>query len=560
MAGEPTLWKDFTQVNTTDAGAAQGDGQVVALPDGGYIIVWNDGSSSGNTPGNIIGQRYSELGEKVGGEVPLSSGFNGAESSPAVTLLADGTIAVAFVRATGGITVRHFDANLEFIRQDTITNGDSDRPSLTAFANGSYLITYSFDAGGGDTDFLGRVVTAAGEGTNFNIDIGAGLADFSATATLSNGNAVVVFQDVDGNDVIKFGIVSPTGTLSLPIAVPGTNDLNELPFLPDVAALKGGGFVVTWTDFTLADIGNVRATIFTNTGAVVQQNILVNTNTDGDQKEPSVVALADGGFLITWEDSDVTEVVAQRFDATGNKIGAEYTVRDGVSTDIPDSALLSDGRIAYAIGDILTGDADVVTSIWDPRSSPINGTNAGETITSRLDGATVNGLGGNDILLGFDGVDVLNGGLGDDTLTGGDGGDSLIGSSGNDNLSGRAGEDTLTGGTGRDLLVGDDGNDIFNFDKAKESKKGANADTIFDFFSGEDTIDLAGIDAKTTQGGNQQFKFIGAQGFHRKAGELHFKVGNGLVVVEGDVNGDGRPDFQIKVNGVASLAAGDFDL
>jgi hypothetical protein len=36
--------------------------------------------------------------------------------------------------------------------------------------------------------------------------------------------------------------------------------------------------------------------------------------------------------------------------------------------------------------------------------------------------------------------------------------------------------------------------------------------------------------------------------------------GRDLVIVEGDVNGDGRADFQIKVNGVASLVAGDFDL
>jgi Ca2+-binding RTX toxin-like protein len=563
MVDELTLWKDFTQVNTSDSGTGQGDGQIIGLPDGGYIIVWTDGSGTFATGNTVVGQRYNALGEKVGGEVHIGFSLNGEESSASVTLLADGTIAAAFVRSTGDILVRHFDTDLEFIRTDTIAIGDFSDPALTAFANGNYLVTFTID-NGAENDILGRVVTASGLGTTFNIDIGAGTANFSAAATLANGNAVVAYED-ELSDIIRFAIITSTGTLSLgPTAVAGTGTGDDVfEFGADVAALKGGGFVVTWSELDGTDPNldqNVRATLFTSTGDVLLQNILVNANPDGDQKEATVVALADGGFVVTWEDSDVSEVVAQHFDANGIKLGDEYTMKDGLSTDSPDSALLKDGRVAYAIGDVSTGDADVVTSIWDPRSSPINGTNAGETLTSRLDGATVNGLGGNDNLLGFDGVDILNGGLGDDTLTGGDGGDTLIGSSGNDSLSGRAGDDTLTGGIGKDLLVGDGGGDIFNFDKAKESKKGANADTIFDFFSGQDTIDLAGIDAKTTQGGNQQFKFIGAQGFHHKAGELHFKVGNGLVVVEGDVNGDGRADFAIKVNGVASLVAGDFDL
>lgn len=79
---------------------------------------------------------------------------------------------------------------------------------------------------------------------------------------------------------------------------------------------------------------------------------------------------------------------------------------------------------------------------------------------------------------------------------------------------------------------------------------------------GQDVIDLIGIDAKTTVGGNQAFRFIGAQAFHDRAGELRFKVvaAQDLVIVQGDVNGDGRADFEIKVNGIAALNAADFDL
>jgi 6-phosphogluconolactonase (cycloisomerase 2 family) len=120
--------------------------------------------------------------------------------------------------------------------------------------------------------------------------------------------------------------------------------------------------------------------------------------------------------------------------------------------------------------------------------------------------------------------------------------------------------DTITGGLGKDTMAGGLGDDKFNFDLTAESVKGANRDVILDFSHGQgDRIDLAGIDAKSG-GGNQAFKFIGKQGFHDQKGELHFITKAGFVLVEGDINGDGRADFQIEVQGVGKLVAGDFVL
>jgi hypothetical protein len=103
----------------------------------------------------------------------------------------------------------------------------------------------------------------------------------------------------------------------------------------------------------------------------VVDNILVNTTTTGDQGLASVVALADGGFLVTWSDENANLVRAQRFDAAGLKIGTEFTVKEetnGTSGDLPEAALLTDGgRIAYAVNDSSIDDNDVMTSIWRVR-------------------------------------------------------------------------------------------------------------------------------------------------------------------------------------------------
>lgn len=140
--------------------------------------------------------------------------------------------------------------------------------------------------------------------------------------------------------------------------------------------------------------------------------------------------------------------------------------------------------------------------------------------------------------------------------------DVLIGSSGRNLLVGDEGNDKLTGGLGKDFLIGGDGADIFDFNSTKDSRKGASLDIIGDFeksVAGE-KIDLRDIDAIKGTAKNDAFKFIGSKAFTGKAGELHTIKKGGILIVEGDINGDGRADFQIGLEGVNSLTKGDFIL
>jgi Ca2+-binding RTX toxin-like protein len=99
---------------------------------------------------------------------------------------------------------------------------------------------------------------------------------------------------------------------------------------------------------------------------------------------------------------------------------------------------------------------------------------------SQLIGDTLNGGAGNDLLYGSMGNDTLNGDIGDDFLEGDAGSDSLNGGEGND---------TLMGGWGNDVLTGGNGVDHFRFDHTLSAS--SNVDTITDFISGVDKIDLS---------------------------------------------------------------------
>ncbi len=161
--------------------------------------------------------------------------------------------------------------------------------------------------------------------------------------------------------------------------------------------------------------------------------------------------------------------------------------------------------------------------------------------------------------------EVVTGNASANTLFGGALADTLKGVAGNDTLRGNAGNDVLTGGLGRDTMTGNAGLDDFDFNALNEMGKTASTrDRITDFTHLQDDIDLRTIDAKTTVGGNQAFTFIGTSAFHKIAGELHaVKINptgplNDKTIVEGDVNGDGKADFQIELTGLKTLTAADF--
>ena len=131
----------------------------------------------------------------------------------------------------------------------------------------------------------------------------------------------------------------------------------------------------------------------------------------------------------------------------------------------------------------------------------------------------------------------------------------LIGGTGNDSITGGAGNDTIVGGGGHDTMWGNGGNNIFVFHSAADATPGQDLTTIGDFTPGHDRIDLSAI---TTPGG-QPLHFVGTAAFSDTPGEVNEVASFGNTIVEGDVNGDGTPDFEILLYGAKTLSTSDFN-
>ena len=89
-------------------------------------------------------------------------------------------------------------------------------------------------------------------------------------------------------------------------------------FDQQITALANGGFVVTWEDVSNgvggatgdSDSSAVKAQVFAANGTRVGSELLVNTATANGQVSPQITALSNGGFVVTWE--DLSQASAER--------------------------------------------------------------------------------------------------------------------------------------------------------------------------------------------------------------------------------------------------------
>lgn len=117
---------------------------------------------------------------------------------------------------------------------------------------------------------------------------------------------------------------------------------------PSITGLSDGSFLVTWTDrsSTLGDASgtSVKGQIFSALGDKLGVEFLVNVQTAGSQDNPSISALAGGGFVAAWESNGIK---VRAFDAAGREIVSELRVdqiADGNSQVKPSVTGLRNGN------------------------------------------------------------------------------------------------------------------------------------------------------------------------------------------------------------------------
>jgi hypothetical protein len=194
----------------------------------------------------------------------------------------------------------------------------------------------------------------------------AGTQSDPAAVSLHDGATdqgyVIVWTDSAGADGSGAGVFAqlyaPDGT-----RLGGEFQINEGAFStqdsPEVAALTGGGFAVTWYSVYAPDGAptyDVLTRVFAANGAPVtgEINLTRADFANNQETEPQIAATADGGFAVTWRSTlSADEVYAQFFNADGTSKAALFQVNPTTTGNHTHPAIagLADGNavVAYAM-------------------------------------------------------------------------------------------------------------------------------------------------------------------------------------------------------------------
>lgn len=366
--------------NRTTAGN-QTSPDIVALADGTFLILWTSAGTDGSGAG-IYGQRISADGTLyLGSEFRLNATTAGDQlndssiTETSFTVLADGTL-VATWWGDGEVHHRRFDPpeaaftayqGEEIAIPLTVNLVDSSETFELAISNLPPGATLS--AGTPRQD--GAWVLTAEEAASLTLTPPPGYAgeillrieittiDGDSRATAVSYREVQVLPVDNAADGAEVGFrtgADPTTEEDVNVTRTTGADYRD----GGVAALTGGGHVVVWSaTYGDGDLAGVRALVYGADGSVVSVNeywgdpgdFTVNTYKTGNQQNPTVLGLADGGFAVFWHsfDQDGSEVgvYGQRFDATGLKVGGEFRVNTttAFAQEAPTATLLDDGGL-----------------------------------------------------------------------------------------------------------------------------------------------------------------------------------------------------------------------
>ncbi|WP_158589786.1 calcium-binding protein [Gemmobacter lutimaris] len=539
------------RVNTTTDGQ-QDQPAITALEGGGFVIAWVSHSDS-TTPdpyldSDILAQRFGANGKPLGAELTLQGGNAEWDTSPSLAPLPG-----------GGFAASWSDSGVKYNQIQTgIFTAKGLQSGSYAEAGGAYGPTDAVALDDGRTlvlwtDFGPKGAATSTIGVNgviYNADGSVAVQPFPVNGdwrspwgyesvtdargtALKEGRFAVVFQntsgrDSDGSTSIWLRLFEADGTAKEQEFQPQTTT-DGTDADPVIATLEDGGFVVVWQGYGDGSGSCIRAQVFDADGTMRGAEIDVNTQTFGQQTQPAVVALEDGGFMVSWSNNNSSRgngLMGQLFEADGSRRGVELVLSDWYHPTLGthDSALtrLEDGRIAIASTENSASDPDIFVALFDPDrllmgnadANALQGTAQGDSLYGFNGADSLWGAGGDDRMLGGNGNDLMIGGTGRDRMEGSAGGDTMRGQKGNDTLLGGTGNDGLEGGNDRDRLDGGAGNDRLEGQRGADTLLGGDGRDSLDGDSGNDRLDGGAGDDRMT-GGEGADTFVYGRGIDR---------------------------------------------
>ena len=545
----------------------QSSPDVTALPDGGFVAVWDSFYLDGDLDVYYVAmQRYDAAGQRVGSETIVDA-VNGAASRDArIATLSDGGYAVTWAYGPDGVLdqtnvfARVYNANgtprTDRTRVDTVASFEAVAPDVVATAGGGFKVLFGVDRSNVNwPEIYGRQFSAAGVPVGPDRVVNSVEHEFDQeyvrTAHLAGGGSVAVWNsegtfeigtDLDSNEVrgtvygpggsvlrADFHLTDNWGTVGSPYAS-GTGF--------DVTALANGGFAVSHVihERTPKDVFyyGIEVQSFGGAGAPASAPFIAVTSTESIDSS-RVTQLETGQIVVIWEQSIrpyidfQSDILGRVFDTAGHPLGPAFEVqqnRYGEQTVPEVTALAGGGFVATWQSEDIDPDHEGISARIFGRGS------AGNDVATVDATGMYYGLGGDDRVTGDGRDNVLSGGAGRDVILGLGGSDTISGGAGNDYVSG--------GGTGHNLLSGDAGDDAIRAGSGGDRLFGGSGiDRLFGGIGADTVFAGTGNDFVAAGQGNDVIVAVAGQNrLHGNIGDDMLLAGTGQDLMWGEAGVD----------------------
>jgi Ca2+-binding RTX toxin-like protein len=317
----------------------------VALPDGGWVTMW------GMFSGGIYTQEYDAEGTAVGLVKTVTEFGAGDHREDKIVPLPDGGWMVVWSNTIGqnkGVYISAFDADgvsiVSELRVDTnLTSVSIANATVTTLAEGGWVLTWVASSNGQDYRLHQQVFGADGGliGVHEVVSTGGSLngSDHQVIALADGGFVIAWSANVGYTSEVYQRVYDKFGQPETDVTQVNTAVNDGHQNFVQITLLEGGGWVVSWVgdDAGSGTSNGVFQRVYDADGDPMGSETVVNTTTGGWQHFHSVVALTDGGWVVTWESTDQDGsgrgVYQQTYDGQGQPVGVETRINGETAGD-----------------------------------------------------------------------------------------------------------------------------------------------------------------------------------------------------------------------------------
>ena len=355
------------QANTRTS-LSQANAAITTDPNGGFIVIWSSYFSSSSN--DIIGRRFNSDCNSIGEEFPINTITTGNQTEPSVASDSFGNFVVTWqgpgltVGDNGDIFARRYDANGTPHNQQWPVNSDTNdiqqHPRIAFNYGGKSVIVWDSNSAGikGIRKICGQLYDSNGLCIDKEFIVNDEIYDsrYPNVTMDSNGGFAVVWTQGKNttSNIIKARLYNADGSARTSSFMVSTTIFSSLT-RPAIAMGRSGSFVVTWDgDPNRAKDDDIHARIFEPNGAPLGGQFIVNTTIKGPQQNPQIAMNNTGDFVIVWDSNSTidpninnkTEILGQRFDSSGRRIGSEFRLNTFMEKDQknPDIVLYDNGK------------------------------------------------------------------------------------------------------------------------------------------------------------------------------------------------------------------------